>query len=172
MDKFFAQVVTSLPHAWQPTMVVFTTLGSTMVVLAVVLAWASIELIFKKPWRALYMTLSLLSVPLYVAIKMLVHRQRPMSEFVLQFGLHDYSFPSGHATGSMAVYMTLAYLLSRRLPKPWSVVSFVVLGLLIFCIGISRVYLRVHYPTDVLGGWAIGVLVVFVLHKFLSKGLA
>lgn len=172
MDNYITHLAQSLPHSWQPAMVLFTTLGSTPVILAVVLAWACIELLFKKPWRALYIALSLSAMPLYVGIKILVHRPRPISTFVTQFGLKDYSFPSGHATASMAIYITLAYLLSRRLPKPWGLACTVALALLVFFIGLSRVYLGVHYPTDVLGGWLLGALVMFGLHKLLRKHLA
>jgi undecaprenyl-diphosphatase len=172
MDNYIAHLVHSLPQTWQPAMVLFTTLGSTQVIIAVVVAWACIELMLKKPWRALYIALSLSAVPLYVVIKTLVHRHRPMSTFVTEFGLKDYSFPSGHATASMAVYITLAYLLARRLPKPWSTASTAALALLVFFVGLSRVYLGVHYPTDVLGGWLLGALVVIGLHKLLSKRLA
>ncbi|MDY8109947.1 phosphatase PAP2 family protein [Fulvimarina sp. 2208YS6-2-32] len=67
------------------------------------------------------------------------------------------SFPSGHAMMSAVTYLTLAILTSRVEPKPrvriFLVTCAVILTLLV---GISRVYLAVHWPTDVLAGWTIG----------------
>lgn len=67
------------------------------------------------------------------------------------------SFPSGHAMTSAAVYLTLGVLLMRLADRP--ITKFYCLGvamLATFLIGTTRVYLGVHYPTDVLGGWLIG----------------
>lgn len=91
-------------------------------------------------------------------LKSVIHRSRP--EFGARF-LHgqSFSFPSGHAFGGIVVYGLLAFLLvdfyrpersSRRLV--WAVAS-----TLVFAIGLSRTYLGVHYPSDVIGGWAAGV---------------
>ena len=67
------------------------------------------------------------------------------------------SFPSGHSMISMALYMTLAILISRALPER-ALRRFVIgTGLfLTLIIGVSRMYLGVHYPTDVLAGWTAG----------------
>ncbi|MGB3612558.1 MAG: phosphatase PAP2 family protein [Elainellaceae cyanobacterium] len=68
-----------------------------------------------------------------------------------------YSFPSGHALGSMVLYGLLAYLVAHRYPK----VSGLVYGaaaMLIGAIGLSRLYLGMHWPTDVLAGYAVGFL--------------
>ncbi|PSN10214.1 phosphatase PAP2 family protein [filamentous cyanobacterium CCP5] len=72
-----------------------------------------------------------------------------------------YSFPSGHALGSMVLYGFLAYLLVQRFPqqRPW---IYGVSGLLIAGIGFSRLYLGVHWPTDVLAGYSIGFLWVSI----------
>jgi membrane-associated phospholipid phosphatase len=67
------------------------------------------------------------------------------------------SFPSGHATASMVLYLVLAYLLVRLGGKGvfrWVVLT--VAGLLIVLIGVSRMYLGVHYPSDVLAGYVFG----------------
>ncbi|HEU5169437.1 MAG TPA: phosphatase PAP2 family protein [Gemmatimonadales bacterium] len=67
------------------------------------------------------------------------------------------SFPSGHATASMVLYLVLAYLLVRlcgRAAFKWVVI--IVAGLLIFLIGLSRLYLGVHYPSDVIAGYLFG----------------
>ncbi|QYM79454.1 phosphatase PAP2 family protein [Horticoccus luteus] len=67
------------------------------------------------------------------------------------------SFPSGHSLLSSAVYLTMAALLARVVVRPRNRLYFMGSALLLsFLIGVSRVFLGVHYPTDVLAGWAAG----------------
>lgn len=91
-------------------------------------------------------------------LKTVIHRNRP--EFGAQF-LHgqSFSFPSGHAFGSIVAYGLLAYLLIafyRPAPKPRKLI-YAGIAALILAIGVSRVYLGVHYPSDVIGGFAAGI---------------
>jgi undecaprenyl-diphosphatase len=68
------------------------------------------------------------------------------------------SFPSGHSMLSAVIYPTLGTLLARLVPRKRLKIYFMLVALtLSFLIGISRIYLRVHYPTDVLAGWAAGL---------------
>ena len=69
----------------------------------------------------------------------------------------DASFPSGHSMISSALYLTLATMIARALPTRRLRVFAVAIGaLLTLMIGVSRLYLGVHYPTDVLAGWTVG----------------
>ena len=69
----------------------------------------------------------------------------------------SFSYPSGHALGSTVLYGFLAYLFATRFPQfAWLI--YLVVVLLIGVIGLSRLYLGVHWPTDIIGGYGIGFL--------------
>jgi undecaprenyl-diphosphatase len=77
------------------------------------------------------------------------------------------SFPSGHATSSMIFYLTLALALTAGTRWQWpAAVSAIILSLLI---GTSRVMLGVHWPSDVIGGWAFGMLWVLLTLRLAER---
>jgi membrane-associated phospholipid phosphatase len=69
----------------------------------------------------------------------------------------SYSYPSGHALGSIVLYGFLACLLGNHYPK-YTKVSYSIAAILIASIGLSRLYLGVHWPTDVIAGYGVGFL--------------
>lgn len=91
------------------------------------------------------------------ALKAFFQRARPTlpNPFAEASG---WSFPSGHAMGSFITYMMLAYLAVRLLDRRWRRPGVLIAALLIFLIGLSRIYLGVHYVSDVLAGYAAGAL--------------
>lgn len=113
--------------------------------------------VYKKRDLLLPLVISLVGSELAMyLIKLGIHRPRP-GESVAYYLEKTYSFPSGHATISMAFYGFLIYFLMRiegKLRLSYGVS--VLLGLLIFLIGFSRIYLGVHYLSDVLGGYLVG----------------
>lgn len=140
-----------------------TNLGSTVWITGVSLAVLAMEVVARRPWLgvAAAATIGLASLGNGL-VKELVHRVRPdlLPPIEIERG---YSFPSGHSALSMVAYGIIAVLILRsRLPSwvRWLVVA--ILALVIGLVGISRVYLGVHYPSDVLGGWLAGGMVVLL----------
>ena len=88
-------------------------------------------------------------------IKGAVDRPRPGDGIADASG---FAYPSGHASLSVT-YLALAVVLSRAVPAAWRIAMVVAGTVLAVAIGLSRVYMRVHYLTDVVGGWSVGLAV-------------
>lgn len=101
------------------------------------------------------------------SLKLVFGRARPdLADRLVAAG--GYSFPSGHATQSAAIWGTLALLVARRLPGHRRPVWAVGVGVAA-AVGASRVYLGVHWFTDVVAGWTLGVAFVGVTALLLSR---
>jgi membrane-associated phospholipid phosphatase len=87
-------------------------------------------------------------------IKVLYGRERPAGGALL----NTYSFPSGHAATSAAVVVTLCYILAREKIVSWPT-AIVLGGAVPLIVGLTRLYLDVHWTTDVVAGWAVGLFV-------------
>jgi undecaprenyl-diphosphatase len=97
------------------------------------------------------------SVSIMLGLKLIFSRLRPTDPLLAE--VKGFSFPSGHAMSAMTFYGLLLYLVYRYIKHPvlkWGLI--VVLSLLILLIGLSRIYLRVHYPSDVIAGFSMGVI--------------
>lgn len=149
-------------------MVAISAIGAPVSMVVLALAWSGIELAWGRRDRAIVMAASLLSAPIFYLFKQAIHRARPASQYVDDLQLHSYSFPSGHASMSFTILMILAYLLSLRLPRLWSRVATSILILIVILIGISRVYVQSHYPTDVVGGWLLGGMILLGVRSYVA----
>lgn len=102
-------------------------------------------------------------------LKILFTRTRP-SHLLHLVTEASYSFPSGHANASMVLYGTLIALLPTLIPeKKLRITLQVLLGIVIFLVGFSRVYLGVHYPSDIIGGFSLGAAWLFFSYPFYDQ---
>ncbi|MBV9110962.1 MAG: phosphatase PAP2 family protein [Gemmatimonadetes bacterium] len=136
-----------------------TALGAGTVVWLVVIVGSVFLWVSRHRWSAALLWVSILGSGLINTImKMFFHRERPhlFPWRVPYAGLS--SFPSGHSMTAMVCYATLAYLIARLVPSKFlRYFTFSVAALIIVLIGLSRLYLGVHYPTDVAGGLIMGL---------------
>ena len=121
----------------------------------------------KKIGIAICSNLGIISLLNWV-LKIIVQRPRP-NEFRL-IDESGYSFPSGHSMVSMAFYGFIMYLIYKKVENKylrWGLIAF--LGILIISIGISRIYLGVHYTSDVLAGFLISIAYLMVFTNVVKK---
>ncbi|HEX8744782.1 MAG TPA: phosphatase PAP2 family protein [Thermoleophilaceae bacterium] len=147
-------------HAREPVTgwaFVITALGSTYVLIGVALA-AALGLALRGRWRSgLTLIVAYMVTDLTVAVvKLIVERPRPDANLTEAGG---FSFPSGHSAMSMAVYGCLAFALARACRGFPRVACALGGAAIVVAIGLSRIYLGVHYPSDVFAGWITGATI-------------
>ena len=123
------------------------------------LAPLSIAFLLLRRWKRPSDDIALLviaagSAALPSMVKLIVARPRPTLEHLAH--LTTLSFPSEHTTQAAAVYLTIAIMLSQGLNRGWRELVIVVALLIALAVAWSRVYLGVHYPTDVIAGLLLG----------------
>lgn len=133
--------------------------GLTAAAILSVIAFLSLH------WRreALWMVVTILgALVLDLSLKYAFHRPRPVPFFVPV--PYTYSFPSGHSLFSFSFYGVLAGLLTRRIrSRMLRVLIWTLAAVLVAAIGLSRIYLGVHYPSDVIAGYLAASLWVSTL---------
>lgn len=150
------------PHTNETTsriMVIYSWIGGTRFMLpANILLICYCLFIRKDRWQSIKLgAIALSSVCVMHLLKLLFNRPRPLVPLLEP--AHGLSFPSGHAMTSITFFGLFIYLTLKYIRSPFLKVLLVVLLLsFIVIIGYSRVYLRVHYPSDVLAGYCMGTI--------------
>ncbi|HSU28832.1 MAG TPA: phosphatase PAP2 family protein [Chitinophagaceae bacterium] len=148
----------------------FTFLGTHLFLIPANIVLIAYFLFIKKHrWFSIRIpVVAISSLLMMTLLKLLFHRHRP--DLPLLREARGLSFPSGHAFMSMTFYGLLIYITIRMVKNPWLKWTLaVLLMLLILTIGFTRIYLRVHYPSDVLAGFATGFLWLVFSLKLLRR---
>ena len=145
--------------------------GKTWIIAAVLIL--TVLFFFVKRRYAVYLLVtSATGSLLNILLKQLFQRERP--DIYPLITVEGYSFPSGHSMGSFIFYISLAVVLSKwSKSKLLDSVIILLFAILIMLIGISRIYLGVHYPSDVIAGFCAGgcwvIICSMALHNYESR---
>lgn len=144
-----------------------TWLGSLYVLTPLFALIAAVLLYFQKQWEALLLAAGFGGATFLVYLaKALLDRPRPALVEPLIAMPADSSFPSAHTTQIVAFALCIV-LIVRRIWPEWQFVAATVAVLLAVVVAVSRIYVQVHYPSDVLGGIALGTIWVALMKKII-----
>lgn len=157
---FFDQTIISLVHIlrpyFTPIMLFFTFFGSTDALLLFTVLSCAFLIWKNKRWETCFLVVGIAFGGIFnLLLKWIFRRERPdLHRLIEETG---YSYPSGHSMGAFIFYGMLCMLLITFFPSIKSKVIFILsTSIFIFMIGLSRIYLGVHYPSDVIAGFAAG----------------
>jgi undecaprenyl-diphosphatase len=179
-QKFDMRVILWFVHhpgpAWLADMARdVTALGGVAVLTLVTLAVVGYLMIARKRGAAILVIVAVTGGLLIGSLlKHFIDRDRPPREFQTTY-VFTHSFPSGHSMLSAVTYLTLGALLAQVMKGRVLKLYFITMALILtFLVGLSRIYLRLHWPTDVLAGWTAGlvwaILCLLVARLLQQKG--
>ena len=144
------------------------------IMIALPLIIGSICFFKKREYKSI---IFLCSIPLVTfllncIIKPLVHRPRPPFEMQLVIHPHSFSYVSSHSLVTMCLWGMVIYFIQKKKKNKVSLFVGIILSIIwILFVGISRIWLGVHNPTDVIGAYLLGVFLLSIYTKFFSKGV-
>lgn len=170
-DNFIYNIISKLSvlKTSTPFFKFITFFGGTifLISLTIIMFFIFMFLFKDKKLAIIFVINSLFSALLNLLLKNIIQRPRPIGFRLIE--ISGYSFPSGHSMSSLAIYGFFIYLIFNKIknkPLKWSLISF--LSLLILTIGISRIYLGVHFATDVIAGLLTSLsslIIIFSIFK-------
>lgn len=167
-DNIYQAISSLISNPVTKIAIFITNLGGAIGVLTTTI----VACIFLKQKKyKLYIMFNLVTITILNQMtKWIVQRPRPIEHRIInQFG---YSFPSGHSMVSMAFYGFFIFLIYKNIEnKPIKWVLCTSLSFLILLIGISRIYLGVHYTSDVIGGFCLSISYLIVYTKMIGKNI-
>jgi membrane-associated phospholipid phosphatase len=159
LDQAFADgIASAVPIGVIRAFALVTHLGDAWVLAVWCVLGAAILAVRRRYALAIGITLAIVGNGLLNSIiKHIFERVRPVHDRSIATAA-GWSFPSGHSSGSLVTYGIIAYVLARVLPDGWRLVVIVAATLIAFTTASSRVFLRVHFASDVLAGFALGTV--------------
>ena len=166
-DKIYQFIISFQNDTLTNIMKVITSLANPLTIVSLCLI-SLLSLIWKYKASIYLIIITIISTVFNFLTKNIVLRTRP--DHLRLIEETGYSFPSGHAMGSITFYGFIIFLLSKsKINKYLKIFLSIIIGLTIFLIGISRIYVGVHYPSDIIGGFLLGYIILISSIEFLTK---
>lgn len=179
--KFYPQQVTGFDSAIQNTLrgnlpalatkfwTGVTYLGEPVILLGITLICSGI--FYLKKWKAesYLLLVSYLAVVVgSTALKYVYQRPRPTLEWLM--GTSGYSFPSWHTASTMMIAGAVVIVIQQRVKHP-AAKRLLQIGVLLPAVltALSRIYIGVHFPTDIIGGWLLSLALLFLIYPFYDE---
>ena len=158
-NSIYSLISNKISNSMTSFMKIITFLGSAYTIITITV----LLILFSKD--KIYFSINLIGIFLLnQLLKHIIQRPRPVDINIINES--GYSFPSGHSMVSMAVYGLIIYYIYKNINnKRLKWILILLLSILILLIGFSRIYLGVHFPSDVLGGFILSLiwLIMFIL---------
>jgi undecaprenyl-diphosphatase len=175
-QQVIAAVTQFHPVTFKPLLILITSLGNPASLVLLTMAFAVVLLLKRYRYAALFAaSMGALMSLVNVGIKYWVRRPRPfIADPQIRALVHagGFSFPSGHSSGTMIFYgsmILLAWALLKRQSAKWLITCLA--SSMILLTGYSRIFVRVHYPTDVFAGFSLGFALLMVSWWYFSPYL-
>lgn len=167
-DVELTEYIQSFPHNFRPIMKKASLFGEPVVGGILLICATIVAIKFHKAPEIQALITAFVVLPVASIVKLYIKRTRPIT-YVPTTRLTSHSFPSGHSYGSMLGLGLLAWIAGSVLPLSLAIGIGLLLFIAITTIGISRIYLGAHFPSDVLGGWIMAWVILSVV--IMSAGL-
>lgn len=149
-------------------MIIITNVGQPIVMALAAVAVGAWAWYHAQTRITFSMGAALVAMGINSILKHYVHRTRPDTLYVSEMYFKTSSFPSGHAFSAMVVCALFAYLAVKYVPGLWGWIGAILLIVFALLVGVSRVVVGAHYPTDVLAGWLLGAIFAVLIIIFIK----
>ncbi len=167
-DVLVTEYVQSFPKTLRPLMKKASLFGEPVVGGILLICATIVAIIYHKSHEVQALVTAFVVLPIASIVKLYIKRTRPVT-YVPSTRLTSHSFPSGHSYGSMLGLGLIAWIAGSVLPLSLAIIVAILLFAAITTIGLSRIYLGAHFPSDVLGGWIMAGIILTVV--IMSAGL-
>lgn len=161
-DQVIADWVGTLPHWLRLPMEFFTLIGQPPFTVGIAAAVLGYGAALNKEHYLFAGWIALATLVLSSILKVVLRRVRPRNDYVASMLFKTFSFPSGHAAGSIVSFGLAAIVITLRWPE-FALLAWIVALASSFLVGLSRIYLGAHYASDVIGGWILGGIGLLVI---------
>lgn len=161
-DQHTARWVAKMPRWFMLPMEFFTLIGQPPFTVGIAAAVLGYGAALNKEFYVLAGWIAIITLVVSSLLKLVLRRVRPNNDYVASMLFKTFSFPSGHAAGSVVSFGLAAFVIALKWPE-FALLSWTLVIIVSIFVGISRVYLGAHYASDVVGGWVLGLVGLLII---------